>query len=251
MQAWDPVSGQRAARTLFLGETARTARPRLLAVTAVELAATVLAEAQARPAPAAVAVPSPPSPAAAPQLNVAAQTRKPSARRVVAFGGALWFPSLGSLATGGLRAGIDSSGLWCASVDAQASFGDHSTADDSVQVALLSVNPQAGLHHALGRATLRAETGPRLAIGRLRGTVPSASPDLAATFTAPWLGWSQQVSVEAAVAPQLVVELTVEGGYVLAPLAGRVRGQREVTVEGLWLGAFLSFGARSDPQRSR
>jgi hypothetical protein len=59
------------------------------------------------------------------------------------------------------------------------------------------------------------------------------------------------VSVEAAIARQLVVELTVEGGYVLAPLAGRVRGQREVTVEGLWLGAFLSVGARSDPKRSR
>jgi hypothetical protein len=245
MQAWDSVSGQRTARTLHLSETARMARPRLLAVTAVELAATVLAEAQARSAAAVGAVPSPPPPAAAPPLNVTVELPEKSAQRVVAFAGALWFPSLGSLATGGLRVGFDGSGIWSASVDAQASFGDRSTADADVTIALLSVNPLVGLHHTLGGTTFRAETGPRLGIGRLSGTPPATSPDLATTFTAPWLAWSQHVSVEAAITRHLVVELTVEGGYVLAPLAGKVREQREVVVEGLWLGAFLSFGVRN------
>lgn len=246
MSAWDPISGQRVGRTVPLAGTAQVTRPRLLAVSAVELAATVLAEAQARPSGSA------PSPTGIDvrETGTEANGRVASTWRMLAFGGAERFPTLGVLAGGGVRLGFDGRGIGGVSLDAQASFGRVATVEGAVALISFSLAPMAGVHKNLGRYTLRAGTGPRLAIGRMDGDVPPSSTLKPLTLTAPWVGWQLQTGFGAAITRHLLVELTIDGGYVVAPLTGRILNESgdvvdTVVVEGAWLGAFLSFGGRA------
>jgi hypothetical protein len=244
MTAWDPASGQRAHRTVPLGATTRVNRPRLLAVSAVELAATVLAEAQAG---AAVS-------AAAPQAGAVIDARtaggqapaQPSSWRLLAFGGADWFPKLGNLTGGGVRFGYDGGTIGSFSLDAQAGYVRAVRPAGNTAITSVSLAPMGGVHRSLGRYTLRAETGPRLAVGHLVGDVPLGSTNSPRTTTLPWIGWQLQLGAGAVIARHLVMEVTAVGGYVTNKLGGRITGERQVAIEGAWLGAFLCFGGRGD-----
>jgi hypothetical protein len=103
-----------------------------------------------------------------------------------------------------------------------------------------------GVHLTVGRYTLRAETGPRLAVGHMVGDVPVGSLDKPRTTTLPWIGWQLALGAGAVIARRLAVEATVAGGYVIAPAGGRIKDERQVAIEGAWLGAFLCFGGRAD-----
>ncbi|HET6281086.1 MAG TPA: hypothetical protein VFH73_08970 [Polyangia bacterium] len=242
MSAWDPTSDQRAQRTVPLGDTARVTRPRLLAVSAVELAATVLAEANARAALA------PPRASAVVEAGkTGAEARQnPSSWRLLGFGGVERFPKLGDLTGGGIRFGWDGRTIGSFSLDAQAGFVRVARPLGNTAITSVSLAPLAGIHRTFGHYTLRAETGPRLAVGHMVGEVPVGSIVDPTTTTLPWIGWQLQLGTSAVLARHLVMELTAVGGYVIAPLGGKILAQRQVAIEGAWLGAFLSFGGRAD-----
>lgn len=245
MSAWDPTSGQRAQRTVPLGGTARVTRPRLLAVSAVELAATVLAEAHAR-ADLTAAAPTASAVVDTRKAEADASAQQPSSWRLVGFGGVERFPRLGDLTGGGVRFGWDGRTIGSFSLDAQAGFVRVARPLGNTAITSVSLAPLGGIHRTLGRYTLRAETGPRLAVGHMVGEVPVGSIMDPTTTTLPWIGWQLQLGTSAVLARHLVMELTAVGGYVIAPLGGRIVKQRQVAIEGAWLGAFLSFGGRAD-----
>jgi hypothetical protein len=132
------------------------------------------------------------------------------------------------------------------SLDAQAGFVRATRPAGDTAITSVSLAPQGGVHRTLGRYTLRAETGPRVAVGHMVGDVPVGSLAMPTTTTLPWIGWQLQLGTSAVIARYLVMEVTAVGGYVIAPLGGKIFMQREVAIEGVWLGAFLSFGGRAD-----
>jgi hypothetical protein len=145
-----------------------------------------------------------------------------------------------------VRYGYDDGTIGSFSLGAQAGFVRAVRPAGETAITSVSLSPMGGVHRTLGRFSLRAETGPRLAVGHMVGEVPVGSTDKPRTTTAPWIGWQLQLGAGAVIARHLVIEVTAVGGYVTNKLAGRITGERNVAIEGAWLGAFLCFGGRAD-----
>jgi hypothetical protein len=238
MRARDPVSGQEARRTISLSATAPATRPRLLAISAVELAATVLAEAQARPTALSA------SPALEIDKPAGTQVHGVPSWRLLAFGGADWFPKLGVLRGGGVRFGFDRRDRLGATIDAHVTLGTFPATQGTVDVTSVSLTPLANVRQTWGRYTLAAGTGPRLSIGHMRGNPSPTSARLPFGTTKPWVGWPLRLGLTAVFLRYLAAELTIEGGYVVRTLKGEYRMTiREVAIEGPWVGATFSVGA--------
>jgi hypothetical protein len=240
LEVGDPTSGRRSSRTLRLDRTAAEARARLVALAAVELAATVVSE---PPAPAPAVAPPP----AIARLREVAPPRGPddelSWRLLAGVGGARFFSRLATTTSAGLKLCYDGWRVLDASAEIEGSFGSGSRSRRSASAAWLSLSPLLGAHRRLGRFTTRAVTGPRLALARLQAdaTLPG---DQAGSFTAPWAGWLAKVGLGRSFGSRIAVELAGEVGHVLSPIGGRIAGDREIAVEGAWIGASLSAGAR-------
>jgi hypothetical protein len=254
LEAVDPTNDRRVRRSLRLSEEAGRARARLLALAAVELAATVrdegaIAGAAPESAPQGpepvrsdALVPPAPAPAAAVAAAVPSALTLGRWRLLASGGGARFFSHLTSTGAAGLRLGRDGRHLGF-SVDAQLSHGSMTSAIATTSATSASLAPALTLGHRTGLFTWRGGTGPRLALGRLRGE--STAPGYqGSSYTAPWFAWLGQLGVSIDLGGPLLAELVTEGGYVVAPLGGRVDSRRAIAVEGSWLGGFVAFGMR-------
>jgi hypothetical protein len=236
LAAEDRRTGRRRARFVDLGRTAPEARDRLVALAAAELAAATLAE---------TAPPEAPPPAIAD--GVVAPPAPLGVVRVVAeAGGARFFSRLANTLEVGLALRYEGWGILEPTLLLAAAEGSITRDGRQASARSLSLSPIVGARRrlrSLASLTLRAATGPRLALGQLHGHAALAG-DEAGTFTAPWIGWLAQAGVAAPLGPRFTVELVGRGGYVLSPIGGRVAGARAIAVEGAWIGASLALGAR-------
>jgi hypothetical protein len=195
-----------------------------------------------------VGVRGPPA-AAAPPLSADLQAlappsdRRPALTLLAEAGGARFFSRLATTAELGLTLRHEGWRLLEPALVLAGSLGTVDRKGREASARSLSLAPLLGVHHHLGAVTLRAATGPRLAIGRLRASA-SLPGDEAGTFTAPWLAWQAQAGAAVGLGRHLLLELVLRTGYVLSPIGGRIAGDREIAVEGPWVGAALALGAR-------
>jgi hypothetical protein len=240
LEVADQHSGRRGARSLQLERTAPEARARLVALAAAELTAAVLSD--EAPAPAISSDAPPAVNASGGAMSRPAEHPLPLSLLAEA-GGARFFSRLATTVEVGLTLRYDGWRVLEPSVILAGSLGGVTRKGREATAGSLSLSPLLGVHHRLGRATARAATGPRIALGRLRAS--AALPgDQPGTFTAPWLGWLAQLGLGTSLGPRLFVELVGRTGYVLWPIGGRIAGGREIAVEGFWIGGSLSLGAR-------
>lgn len=117
------------------------------------------------------------------------------------------------------------------------SSGDVSTDDFCTGAALL-------LHGRLGRFVLRGGAGGRLAAIRFVGVPRDARLDRGASLIGPSAGPMAVLMAGAALSAHLALDVSLEGGYALLPVAGRIEGQRAVAFDGGWIAAQVGLGWR-------
>jgi hypothetical protein len=170
----------------------------------------------------------PPLPPLGVQLSglgaVYAQLREPA----VAFGGGLRL-------TGDHRHHLG----WDA--DVLVHHGATATALGTVTRDLISTRATLQFHHQLPYLTLRAGLGGRLGAACLAGEATDPKAVLGAAIWGPWGGPLLALGLSAAAA-RVRLDMSVEAGYVVSPVAARVGGIRAVAVEGPWFGVQLGLG---------
>lgn len=217
-----------------LGDTAKPARERLVALAATELMAQ--AERAHAAVPSGAARPAPPPHAAAPTdagpaaLEVAPAKTKPRPRIELFVAGhaaldgvpraALWGGSLGT------RWGLTRT--WSVLVDTRFERGEASVSLADVRWTVLSGFAGAAANTRAGAFGLAAGLGVRA--GWLALDANARAPNEGEGFTAPWAGVATPLRLAFEAGGFVLPFIGGEVGYVLAPVRGRVR-QGEVLVE--------------------
>lgn len=243
ISARDNESGRTLDRSVALADAAPSARARLLALSIAELVLTLDREREAAPPPPKIAPTPPAPPPALPPPSVAAPTKEPRRLQLsaIATGHGL-FDGTGFLAGGGLRLAHDLPQHVGWSTDAFVEHGAASTTVGIVAVDEISVDATLFYTRHWRRIGFRLGAGARGGAVRLAGAPGSASAH-GGTVWGPWGGLLGRFSAVLTPWHRLVVELGVDGGYVLVPVAGLVDGVRQVAVDGGWVGFSVAIGA--------
>jgi hypothetical protein len=237
--ARDTATDRALERTVALGAAAPSARSRLLALSIAELVLTLEREREATPPP----TPTPPPPSPPPPAPIAAPPSQKSRLQLSAFAsGQGLFAGTGFLAGGGLRIAQDFPQHIGWSTDAFAEHGSASSSIGAVAIDVLSVDATLFYSKHWRRIGIRAGAGARGGAVRLDGS-PAAGAAHGGTVWGPWGGPLGRLSAVVTPWRRLVFELAVDGGYVLVPVAGFVDGQRQVAVDGGWVGFSVAVGA--------
>jgi hypothetical protein len=228
-----------------LGDTARLARERLVALAATELLAQAERAHAAQPVRAGRPAPPPPrAPApsdAAPQPGEVSSVKTRPRPRIelfvaaqVALDGvprtALWGGSLGT------RWGLTRS--WSVLVDTRFERGESNVSLADVRWTALSGFAGAAANTQAGAVGLAAGLGVRA--GWLALDARARAPLGSEGFTAPWAGVAAPLRVALEAGGVVLPFVGAEVGYVLAPVRGRVRyGEVLVEQRGLWFSGSL------------
>ncbi len=240
----DPLTGKSLFRIIDLEVAQQRARPRLLALALAELVFTSWTE-LAIPLP--VPPPEPQAPVVLPggrSLAPASARSADSRLRILALASGQAFSGTGLLWGGGLRAAGDYAHHLGFSADALAHHGQSSFPLGDVAIDTLSASAALVVHARLSFLCLRVGAGGRLGAAHLAGVPQDVTQGAGASLWGAFGGPLALLVVGAPISGHMVAELSLEGGYVTLPVAGRVDGQRAVAVDGGWIAAQLGLGWR-------
>jgi hypothetical protein len=242
----DPLTGKSLSRTVDLGAAIPKARARLVALAVVELISASWTELDVNPQPR--VPPSGPRPSLAARdaalATVRAQTDRRDAAplRILAIaGGMKFFSGTALLGGGGLRASHDGQSLgW--SIDGQVHHGTSRVSLGEVSTDVVDVGAAVTARQTWSRWSLRLGAGARGGAARLSGSPDPSAGTQGKKFWAPWIGPLALGRVELVVTDRLVLDVGIEGGYVVSPVGGLVADRREVAVDGPWMAVDVGVG---------
>jgi hypothetical protein len=239
----DPITGKTLKRTVDLTESARIARPRLLALSIVELVSASWTEIESNPPPRTPVVGRVASPDARRSALSSVQARTPRRAmfRVVPIASIRSFRLQLWTFGGGLRVGADGARPFGWEIDAVLDHGTRSTPLGNATFDTGSGSASVVLRVPVDPVTLRFRSGLRLGNAWLSAT--PASPGVVA-YSLHGLFWGPVVAFSATVAPAraFTLEATIEAGQIVSPVSGIVEGSSDVALRGIWLGASLGVG---------
>ena len=244
----DAVTGKSLWRSIELQKADPGVRARLLSLALSELIFASWAELLVTPEPAVPAA-TPAASAAARQATSVQVERKlpravpPLGVQLSGLGAAfvLWGePSVcfggGARATGDHRYHLG----W--DLDVLVQHGATATVLGTVNRDLVSARAALLFHQRVPYLTLRGGLGARLGAAKLAGEPADAKTTLGASVWGPWGGPLLTLGLSAAAA-RLRLDLSLEAGYVVSPVAARVGGVRAVALDGTWFGIQLGLGS--------
>ena len=234
-----------AEADLDLGGTPAPARPRLLALTITELAATSWVDPLQRVAAPSVPVPPPPAALPATAASVSASAAPRRARAFVETS----LRRIGSPATwlGGAGLGVEYGvRSWlAAALDVRLEAGETSTT--TAPIAWRAVSGTAGVAIGGGRGRLSWSALPGLSVGVVRlSASPVPTGAVATSLDAIWAGPSLTTRLRVAIARTAFVHLEIGGGFVTHGVVGLLNNDTTLLrIDGTWaiatLGAGLAF----------
>lgn len=251
----DPITGKSLTRSVNLSVEAAKARPRLLALSIVELVSASWTELEANPTPALKPVGAVASPGARDAARTVVRARAPtldvapaSFRLEALVGRRVFFPNAGGALDGlGLRVGGDRLATWRAlgwTADMLAEHGASKVALGAVNVDLVSASFALLAHHETSSIALRAGVGARFGSARVSGNPADSSRVDASSVAGAWGGPFVVAGVGLAALRPVVIELTAEGGWCVVPVRGHVGEARDVGPIGPWVGVTLGVGVQ-------
>ncbi len=243
----DAVTGKSLWRSIELQKADPGVRARLLALALSELIFASWAELLVTPEPA--VPPALPAASAAARQATSVQIERKLPRPLPLLG--VQLSALGSAYVlgsepsvffgGGLRVTGDHRLHLGWDFDLLVLHGTAATALGGVTQDLLSARAALLLHHRVPYLTLRGGVGGRLGAARLSGEPANPATTLGAVAWGPWGGPLLAIGMTAA-ASRVRLDLGVEAGYVVSPVAARVGGMRAAAVDGTWFGVQLGIG---------
>lgn len=242
----DRLTGKTVERAVDLGVAAAVARPHLLALSIVEsvAASSVELQSELRPTqapPNAVAAATPESRAAAPDVVA---SRVPASRppRLV-VGPIVQSSTAGPLSLGGavsLAVPVGARFGWL--MDFALQHGQQTFALGRIIADTASALGAVTARMSRGPLTLDAGLGGRVGRAWLSGT--PVSPAFGDTLRGTWWGPAAVARGSMTFRRRLVVELSVEAGYVVLPVVALIQGSGEsVAIDGAWIRGGLGVGA--------
>ena len=244
----DAVTGKSLWRSIELQKADPGVRARLLSLALSELIFASWAELLVTPEPAVPAA-TPAASAAARQATSVQVERKlpravpPLGVQLSGLGAAfvLWDePSVcfggGARATGDHRYHLG----W--DLDVLLQHGATATVLGTVNRDLVSARAALLFHQRVPYLTLRGGLGARFGAAKLAGEPADAKTTLGAAVWGPWGGPLLTLGLSAAAA-RVRLDLSIEAGYVVSPVAARVGGVRAVALDGTWFGIQLGLGS--------
>ena len=244
----DSITGKSLVRTIDLASAAPKARARLLALAIAELVSASWTELETNPTP---AVP-PAGPAPPPAAKAAARdvvharvpifTAAPSRPlRVVALLDRRAFLAKTAWVTGfGVRVAQDTGRLgWTAEMVASQGTANATLGDVAMDVVGVALGLTLGAQWS--QVSARGAAGVRFGAARLSG-VPRGDDVEGRSVRGPWGGPFLGGSLSFIPLKPLIIEASIEAGYVVVPVHARVDGQRQVSVGGMWLGGAIALG---------
>lgn len=244
----DSITGKSLMRTVDVAAQAPKARARLLALAITELVSASWTELETNPTPAVPPAGPPPPPAAKAAARDVVHARVPilatspgPSFRVLALLDRRAFLAKTAWVTGlGVRVARDGAPLgW--SADMLASQGTATATLGEVAMDVVGVALAATLSSRWSIVSARGGAGLRFGAARLSG-VPRGEDVEGASVRGPWGGPFLGGSVSIVPFAPMVIEASIEGGYVVAPVHARVDGERQVSVAGVWMGAAVAVG---------
>jgi len=246
----DPVTGKALTRVVDLSSDPVSARARLVALAVAELVVASWTELVTNPEPqVSPAGPRPPARVVAAARKVVdkrvPKQMKPHVgeTRLLAVAARRSFPSDDTLLWGGgVRIGCDqfSSVGWTA--DLLAEHGRTEVSLGRVKMDTFTAGGTLYLYRRWAWATFHLGVGLRIGMARLAGETDQAVSATAESGIAPW-GWpTATAGLRFEPYGPLIFEAAGESGYIVLPMSGTVEGRRELTVDGLWIGAQLGVG---------
>ena len=234
-----------AEANLDLGGTPALARPRLLALTITELAATSWVDPVPRVAPPPAAPPPPASPATVVLVSASAPPRAPPLPRARLFAEAS-LRRIGSPATwlGGAGVGVEYGvRSWlAAALDVRLETGETSTA--TAPIAWRAVSGMAGvaLGGSRGRLSWSALPGISLGVVRLSAS-PVPTGAVSTSLDAVWTGPSLTTALRVAIARSAFVRVELGGGVVTHGVVGLLNNDTTLLrIDGTWASAGFGVG---------
>lgn len=244
----DPVTGKSLVRSIDVMAAAPKARARLLALAIAELVSASWTELETNPTPA-VPPAGPPAPPAAKaaardvvHARVPAFTTEPSRPlRVVALVDRRAFLARTAWLTGfGVRVSQDRELLgWTADMTASQGTRDASLGEVAMDVVGVALGVTIG--HRWTAFSVRGAAGARFGAARLSG-VPRGEDVEGRSVRGPWGGPFLGGSLSIVPFKPLVIEASLESGYVVTPVHARVDGERQASIGGVWIGGALALG---------
>lgn len=244
----DSVTGKSLMRTVDIAAQAPKARARLLALAITELISASWTELETNPTPAVKPAGPPPPPAAQEAARGVVRARVPilggapsAPIRVLALLEQRGFFATKAWVTGlGVRVARDSGFLgW--SAEMVASQGTAAASLGEVAIDLASGALAVTISETWSVVSARGAAGARFGAARLSG-VPRGDDVESRSVRGPWGGPFLGGSITLAPFKPLIIEASLESGYVLAPVHARVDGERQVSIAGVWLAGALAVG---------
>jgi hypothetical protein len=244
----DSITGKSLMRTVDVAAQAPKARARLLALAITELVSASWTELETNPTPAVPPAGPPPPPAAKAAARDVVHTRVPilapspgKPLRVLALIDRRAFLAKTAWVTGlGVRVAQDGAPIgW--SAEMLASQGATAASLGEVAMDVVGVGIAATLSARWSIVSARGAIGLRGGAARLSG-VPRGEDVEGASVRGPWGGPLVGGSISIVPIKPLVIEASVESGYVVAPVHARVDGERQVSVAGVWVAGSLAVG---------
>lgn len=240
----DSITGKSLMRTVDVAAQAPKARTRLLALAITELVSASWTELETNPTPAVPPAGPPPPPAAKAAARDVVKARLPSPPpplRIVALIDRRAFLAKTAWVTGlGVRVARDSA-LFGWSAEMVASQGTAKASLGEVAMDVVGVALAATVGARVGVFSGRAAAGLRGGAARLSG-VPRGDDIEGRSVRGAWGGPFLGASASMVPFKPLVIEVSIESGYVVAPVHARVDGERQVSVAGVWIAGALAIG---------
>lgn len=246
----DPITGKALSRDVDVVEDDASARARLVALAVAELVVSSWTELETNPEPQVPpAGPRPPA-SAVDAARETVRVRAPQQRdphlgetRILAVASRRsFFSRPEALWGGGVRVGRDqfSSVGW--TVDVLAEHGETAVSLGTVSMDTFTAGASLYLYRRWSVAVFQLGLGLRAGAARLSGKPSDPSEAEAASGVAPW-GWpTATAGLRLYPVGPIVIALVGETGYVVLPMSGAVQGNKEITVEGPWIGSQLCLG---------
>jgi hypothetical protein len=239
LEVVDPVTGKSLRRTVDLRAAGPAGRPRLLALSIIELLGASWTELEATGAPGADA------PAAIGDETLSAVRARPgeTRREVIVGPAALVHQHDGGV---GLLAGAGARAVAAAGDGLRFSFalgyerGERAFDLGTVTTEVLSLGVGVGWQRARGPLALRLDAGVRGGAAQLQGQ-PRDGTVQADGFWTPWVGPAAGLAISVRPVRWLAVELAGDAGWAFAARPARIVGESSITLGGAWFGAALAL----------
>ena len=252
----DPVSRKRVQRNIDLLEASPTSRDRLVALAASELVIASWSELEINPTLEVEPAEPPPPPGSREAARTVVRDRMPreaeprpstSVRgsaldsRLLALGSVRGFWDYpGALYGGGVRFGREHFGVVSWAVDGLVEQGRVRRPEGSYHISTTTLGGTVAFYSRWRALTARAGAGLRVGTSTCESRVAGATGS--ASTVAPW-GWPLGfVSTSLGLGAGLLLELDVEGGYVVLPISSGTTQMTDGAFRGAWLSAQLGLG---------